>query len=91
MLYIPLPLMIFIRMHSQESKVNNKCLICSIMSVIYVQFATFVCAFGTPIQTLVMVDHFFGQNLQKVILQAEETFQTKYRINHYDVFIINVQ
>ena len=42
MINIPLPLMIFIRMHSQESQFHNECLICSIMSVIYVQVATFV-------------------------------------------------
>ena len=34
---IHLPLMIFIRMHSQESQFHNKCLFCSIMSIIYVQ------------------------------------------------------
>ena len=79
MINIPLPLMIFIRIYSQ---VHNKCLICSIMSIIYVQLATFVSTFGTPIQTLELVDSFFGQKLQKVILHVEETFQTNYRINH---------
>ena len=54
-LNIPLSLMIFIRMHSQESQFHNKCLICSIMSIIYVQVATFVRALGTQIQTLVHV------------------------------------
>ena len=39
---IHLPLMIFIRMHSQESQFHNKCLFCSIMFIIYVQIATFV-------------------------------------------------
>ena len=39
---IHLPLMIFIRMHSQESQFHNKCLFFSIMSIIYVQIATFV-------------------------------------------------
>jgi hypothetical protein len=72
---IPLPLMIFIRMHFQESQFHNKCLICSIMSIIYVQVATFVRALGTHIQTLVQVRHNVGQ---KVILQVVETFQTKY-------------
>ena len=46
---IHLPL-IFIRMHSQESQVHNKCLICSIMSI-YVQIVTFVSAFGKQIKT----------------------------------------
>ena len=48
---IHLPWMIFIRMHSQESQFHNKCLICSIMSIIYVQIATFVSAFGKQIKT----------------------------------------
>ena len=48
---IHLPLMIFIRMHSQESQFHNKCLTCSIMSIIYVQIATFVSAFGKQIKT----------------------------------------
>ena len=39
---INLPLMIFIRMHSQESQFHNKCLFCSIIFIIYVQIATFV-------------------------------------------------
>ena len=47
------------------------------MSVIYVQVASFL-ALGTHIQTLM---HYFGQKLQKVILQVLETFQTKYTIN----------
>ena len=37
---IHLPLMIFIRMHSQETHFHTKCLICSIKSIIYVQIAT---------------------------------------------------
>ena len=52
---IHLPLMIFIRMHSQESQFHIKCLFCSIMSIIYVQIASFVRAFGKQIQTLVQV------------------------------------
>ena len=48
---IHLPLMIFSRMHSQESQFRNKCLICLIMSIIYVQIATFVSAFGKQIKT----------------------------------------
>ena len=43
--------MIFIRMHSQASQFHNKCLICSIMSIIYVQIATFVSVFGKQIKT----------------------------------------
>jgi hypothetical protein len=78
---IPLPLTIFIRMHSQESQFHNKCLICSIMFIIYVQVATFVRAFSTQIQTLVQVQLNVWRKLQKVILQVLETFQTKYRIN----------
>ena len=38
---IRLPLVIFIRMQSQESQSHNKCLICSIMSINCVQVATF--------------------------------------------------
>ena len=48
---IHLPLMIFIRMHSQESQIHNKSLICSIMSIIYVQRAIFVNTFGKQIQS----------------------------------------
>ena len=48
---IPLPLMIFIRMHSQESQFHIKCLICLIMSIIYVQRATFVSTFGKQIHS----------------------------------------
>ena len=51
------------------------------MSVIYVQVATFVSALGIQIQTLVQVQPYVQRILQKVILQVEETFQTKYRIN----------
>ena len=47
---IHLPLMIFIRMHSQESQFHNKCLICSIKFINYVYMPP-VCAFGTQIQT----------------------------------------
>ena len=48
---IHLPLMIVIRMHSQESQFHMKCLICSIMSIIYVQRAIFVNTFGKQIQS----------------------------------------
>ena len=53
--------MIFIRMHSQESQFHNKCLFCSIMSIIYVQIASFVRAFGKQIQMrdLVLSDETF--------------------------------
>ena len=88
---IHLPLMIFIRMHSQESQFHNKCLICSIMTIIYVQIASFVRMFGKQIQTRVQVQPNVGRKVQKVILQVIETCQTKYRINLYDVLIINVQ
>ena len=47
---IHLPLMMFIRMHSQESQFHNKRLICSI-KFIYVQIPPFVSAFGKQIQT----------------------------------------
>ena len=47
---IHLPLMIFIRMHSQESLFHIKCLICSIMSI-FVRRATFVSTFGKQIQS----------------------------------------
>ena len=60
---IHLPLMIFIRMHSQESQFYNKCLFCSIMSIIYVQIASFVRAFGTQIQTLMQVQLNVGRKL----------------------------
>ena len=52
---IHLPLMIFIRMHSQESQFHNKCQIFSIKSIIYVQIPPFVRAFGKQIQTRVQV------------------------------------
>ena len=51
---IHLPL-IFIRMHSQKSQFHNKCLICSIKLIIYVQIAPFVRVFGKKIQTHVQV------------------------------------
>ena len=78
---IHLPLMIFIRMHSQESQFHNKCLFCSIMSIIYVQISSFVRAFGKQIQKRVQVPSNVGRNVQKVQLQPVETCQTKYRIN----------
>ena len=62
---IYLPLMIFIRMHSHESQFHNKCLFCSIMSIIYVQIASFVRAFGKQIQT-------------RVQLQSDEKFKKLY-------------
>ena len=80
--------MIFIIMLSQESQFDNKCLICSMKSIVYVQIASFVRAFGKPIETRVQVQPNVGQ---KVILQVVETCQTKYRINLYYVFIINLQ
>ena len=43
--------MIFIRIHSQESQFHNKFVISSIMSIIYVQIATFVSAFCKQIQS----------------------------------------
>ena len=49
---INLPLMIFIRMHFQF---HNKYLICSIMSIIYVQIASFVRALDKQIQTRIQV------------------------------------
>ena len=48
---IHLPLMIFIRMHSQESQLYNKYLFCSRKSIIYVQIPPFVSAFSKQIQT----------------------------------------
>ena len=48
---IHLPLMIFIRMHSQESQFHNKCLFCLIKYIIYVQIPPFVSAFSSQIQT----------------------------------------
>ena len=38
---IHLPLMIFIKMHSYEYQFHNKCLLCSIKSIIYVQIPPF--------------------------------------------------
>jgi hypothetical protein len=52
---IYLPLMMFIRMHSQEYQFHSKCLICSIKFIIYVQIPPFVRAFGKQIQTRVRV------------------------------------
>ena len=51
------------------------------MYIIYVQVATFVSAFRKQIQTLVQVHPNVERKLQKVILQVEETCQTKYGIN----------
>ena len=45
---IHLPLMI-IRMHSQESQFHDKCLICSIKFIIYVQISSFCSAFSPVI------------------------------------------
>ena len=72
MLNIPLPLMIFIRMHSQD---HNKCLICSIMSVIYAQLATFVSAFGIHIQTLVLVRVTSDKNFKKLCYRSKKHFK----------------
>ena len=69
--------MIFIRMHSQESQFHNKCLICLRMSIIYVQIASFVSAFGKQIKTRVQVQPNVGRKVQKVILQPIETCQTR--------------
>ena len=52
---IHLPLMIFIRMHSQESQFHNKCLICSIKFNNYVHISPFVRAFGKQIETCVQL------------------------------------
>ena len=65
---IHLPLMIFIRMHSQESQFHNKFLFCSIMSIIYVHLcpiASFVRAFGKQIQ-------------KRDLVQSDETFKKLY-------------
>ena len=70
---IHLPLMILIRMHSQESQFHNKCLFCLIMSIIYVQISYFVRAFGKPIQKRVQVQPNVGRKVQKVPLQPVET------------------
>ena len=75
---INLPLMIFIRMHSQESQFHNNCLICVIKFIIYVQIASFVRAFGKQIQTRVQVQ---PNVVKKVILQVVETCKTNYRNN----------
>ena len=48
---INLPLMIFIRMHSQESQFHNQCFFCLMKSIIYVQIPPFVNVFGKEIQT----------------------------------------
>ena len=49
---IHLPLMMFIRMHSQESQFHHKCLI---MSISYVQIFSYVKAFGKQIQKRIQV------------------------------------
>ena len=87
---IHLPVMIFIRMHSQESQFHNKCLICSIKFLIYVQIASFVRAFGEQIQTCVQVQPNAGRKVQKVPFQPAKTCQNTYRINLQDVFNIKI-
>ena len=77
---IPLPLMIFIRMHSQESQFRNKCLICSIKSIICPNTSfLFAHLVHNP------NSRHAGKSRRKfrrmVILQFVETCQTKYRIN----------
>ena len=67
---IHLPLMIFIRMHSQESQFHNKCLICSIKLIIHDQIASFVRAFGKQIQKLIQVVPNVGRKVQKVPFTA---------------------
>ena len=65
---IHLPLMIFIRIHSQESQFHNKWLFCSIMSIIYVHLcpiASFVRAFGKQIQ-------------KRDLVQSDETLKKLY-------------
>ena len=79
---IHLPLMIFIRMQSQESQFHNKCLICSIMSLIYVQIATFVSSFCKQIQP--------HEARSLVADEMSETCHTMYRINLQDVFNIKL-
>ena len=83
-------MMIFLRMHSQASQFYHKCLICSIMSISYVQVSSFVRAFGKQIQNRVKVASNVGRKVQKVPLQPVETCQTKYGINLLDVFNIKL-
>ena len=85
---ISLPLMIFIRMHSQESQFHDKCLICSIKSIIYVQIPPFCSRiqYSNPNAQALGPD-----KVKTVILQFVETCQTMYIINLQDVVIINLQ
>jgi hypothetical protein len=84
---IHLPLMIFIRIHSQESQFHNKCLIFLKMSIIYFQIATFVSAFGKQIKTHEALS-LVADEMSKVPLQSVETCQTMNRIHLKDVFNI---
>ena len=70
---IHLSLMIFIRMHSQESQFHNKCLICLIKFTIYVQSPT-VCAFGKQIQTHALMWNAHDQRV--ALCQTPDSFST---------------
>ena len=78
---IHLPLMIFIRMHSQESQFHNKCLYCSIKSIIYVQISPFFHAFSPLLKMQEARAKCHDEKSKKVIFTFVETCQTMYSIN----------
>ena len=59
----------------QESQVHNKCLFCSIKSVIYVQIPSFVSAFGMHIQTLILVSVTSDKNFKKLYYKSKKHFK----------------
>ena len=84
---IKLPLMIFIRMHSQDSQFDNKCLICSIKSIYYVQIASFVRAFGKQIQKCDLVHS--DETLKKLCYRSKKL--VKLSIESIFRMFLNVQ
>ena len=59
----------------QESQAHNKCLICLIMSVIYVQIPSFVSVFGIHIQTLILVSVTSDKNFKKLYYRSMKHFK----------------
>ena len=59
----------------QESQVHNKCLFCSVMSVIYVQIPSFVSAFGIHIQTLILLSVTSDKIFKKLYYRSKKHFK----------------
>ena len=67
MINIPLPLMVYIKA-LQESQVHNKCLFCSIMSVIYVQIPPLFSVFG------ILVSVTLDKNFKKLYYKSKKHY-----------------